>query len=126
MSIRRLGGAFGGKIVRASMVSTACALAAYKVKKPVKMWLTLEQNMAIIGKRYPLSCDYEIAINGDGILQYLDSKIYYDYGIGDNEPVMFLLLETMEAIYTCDTFQVDGFTTRSDMHSACFTRSPGD
>ncbi|CAH0562394.1 unnamed protein product [Brassicogethes aeneus] len=123
--IRRLGGAFGSKIFRAAMVSTACALAAYKIKKPVKMWLTLEQNVAIIGKRNPLWADYEIGVDENGVIQYLDNTVYYDYGCGNNEPSMYMLINILEAYYNSDTFQVNSFTTRSDMHAAAYCRSPG-
>nr|CAI5857536.1 unnamed protein product [Callosobruchus analis] len=71
VTVRRLGGGFGAKISRSALLSTAAALAAYKLRRPVKIWLPFITNMNLMGKRYPLLCRYEVAVNAQGVIQYL-------------------------------------------------------
>ena len=58
--VRRLGGAYGGKISRATQIATACAIAAYTVGKPVRMQLDLATNMTMVGGRLPYYCKYKV------------------------------------------------------------------
>lgn len=59
--MRRLGGGFGGKISRSALISSACALAAHKLHRPVRLVMSLETNMAAVGKRYSAAFDYEVS-----------------------------------------------------------------
>jgi len=56
-----LGGGYGGKISRSSLISTACALAAHKLQRPVRLVMNMETNMAAIGKRLSAAFDYEVS-----------------------------------------------------------------
>ncbi|XP_018565775.1 indole-3-acetaldehyde oxidase-like [Anoplophora glabripennis] len=125
VKVKRLGGAFGAKIVRNSLVSTAAAVAAYKLKKPVKIWMPLETNMSVIGKRYPLTSDYEVATDENGVIQYLHNTFYYDHGCGSNEPVMYLLYDTYFGLYNTETWYTNANIVNTDMHASCYTRAPG-
>ncbi|KAJ8952857.1 hypothetical protein NQ314_007463 [Rhamnusium bicolor] len=123
--VRRLGGAYGAKIMRNSLVSTAAALAAYKLNKPVKMWMPLEKNMDVIGKRYPLMTDYEIGVNDKGVIQYLKADLYSDFGVGGNEPMNSLLLDLFENVYDIRTWLFSTYLINTDTPANCFTRAPG-
>jgi len=61
VSVRRLGGAYGAKISKASHVAAACAVAAEVTGKPVRVVLDLETNMKMIGKRLPYLAKYEVS-----------------------------------------------------------------
>ncbi|KAL0460861.1 UNVERIFIED_CONTAM: Indole-3-acetaldehyde oxidase [Sesamum latifolium] len=50
---RRLGGGFGGKILKAMTVATACALAAHKLRRPVRSYLDRKTDMIIAGGKTP-------------------------------------------------------------------------
>ncbi|XP_039832660.1 indole-3-acetaldehyde oxidase-like isoform X2 [Panicum virgatum] len=51
---RRVGGGFGGKAMKAMHVACACAVAAFKLQRPVKMYLDRKTDMIIAGgfKKY--------------------------------------------------------------------------
>ena len=59
--MRRLGGAFGGKMFKASYVAAACSVAANKVQRPVRLVLDLETNMELMGKRTPHYYKYHVS-----------------------------------------------------------------
>ena len=61
IKVRRLGGGYGAKISRNALISTACALAAHKLHRPVRLVMNLETNMAAIGKRFNAAFDYEVS-----------------------------------------------------------------
>jgi len=61
IKVRRLGGGYGGKISRSTLISTACALAAHKLHRPVRLVMNMETNMAAIGKRCSAAFDYEVS-----------------------------------------------------------------
>ena len=58
--MKRLGGAYGGKIYNPNSCATAAAVAAQKLKRPVRLWLNLEDNMKMLGKRNPYVFDYKV------------------------------------------------------------------
>jgi xanthine dehydrogenase/oxidase len=60
MSVRRLGGGYGGKITRPSQFAGACAVASQKLNKAVRLVLPLTANMEIAGKRFGLRNEYEV------------------------------------------------------------------
>ena len=77
IKVRRLGGGFGGKISRSALISSACALAAHKLHRPVRLVMSLETNMAAIGKRYSAAFDYEVS---DDKVPSLMSVICFELG----------------------------------------------
>ncbi|KAJ8985873.1 hypothetical protein NQ317_006247 [Molorchus minor] len=123
--VRRLGGSFGAKIIRSALISSATALAAYKLKQPVKLWMPLETNMSVIGKRYPVYSHYEVTLDEKGVIQNLKNKFYYDQGSGGNEAVMFLTCDTYLGTYNTDTWYTDANIVNTDMHPSCYIRAPG-
>ena len=58
--MKRLGGAYGAKITLPIHLATAGAVAANKVNKPVRIWMPLEDNMKMLGKRNPYLFDYKV------------------------------------------------------------------
>ncbi len=61
ISVRRLGGAYGGKIELPTAVAAATAVAATALKRPVRLWMPLEHNMRMFGKRNPYVFDYKVS-----------------------------------------------------------------
>merc|ERR1719410_1365407 len=50
ITVKRLGGAYGAKITLPIHLATAAAVAANKMKRPVRLWMPLEDNMKMFGK----------------------------------------------------------------------------
>ncbi|MDI9331244.1 MAG: xanthine dehydrogenase molybdopterin binding subunit [Alphaproteobacteria bacterium] len=63
---RRMGGGFGGKEGNASIFSQSAALAAFKLKLPVKLRVNRDDDMTITGKRHDFRIDYEVGFDERG------------------------------------------------------------
>ncbi len=75
----RLGGGFGGKEDQAAMWASMAALAAFKLKCPVKCMPHRMEDMRMTGKRNPYKSDYKIGLSEDlKIIAY--EAIYYQNG----------------------------------------------
>jgi xanthine dehydrogenase molybdopterin-binding subunit B len=60
VTVRRLGGGYGGKISRPAQIAAACAIAAHKLGKPVRHVMSLRTNMEAMGKRPPYVHTYKV------------------------------------------------------------------
>jgi len=65
---RRLGGGFGGKETQAGHLAVWAAVAAAKVKRPVKLRLDRDDDFMITGKRHPFSYEYTVGFDDTGRL----------------------------------------------------------
>lgn len=83
--MRRLGGAYGAKISRSAQIACACALASHKLNRPARFILSIESNMISVGKRYSTKQEYEVGVNNNGRIQYLNSTHWGNAGCSFNE-----------------------------------------
>jgi xanthine dehydrogenase/oxidase len=60
LTVRRLGGGYGGKLFKPSLPAAAAAVAAKVTGRPVRLVMDLETNMRMIGKRLPYMTTYEV------------------------------------------------------------------
>ncbi|MDD5478570.1 xanthine dehydrogenase molybdopterin binding subunit [Rhodoferax sp.] len=65
---RRMGGGFGGKETQAGHLAVWAAVAAHKLKKPVKLRLDRDDDFMITGKRHPFTYDYTAGFDDTGRL----------------------------------------------------------
>ena len=65
---RRMGGGFGGKETQAGHLAVWAAIAANKVKRPVKLRLDRDDDFLITGKRHPFEYEYKAGFDDTGRL----------------------------------------------------------
>ena len=80
VDVTRIGGGFGGKEDQANAWAAMCALAAYKLQKPVKYVLSRIDDMAMTGKRHPYSTDFKIGLNADLKIIAFEADYYQNAG----------------------------------------------
>lgn len=78
--VKRIGGGFGGKETRASVLAVPVAVAAYKLKKPVRAVLDREEDMQVTGYRHPILTKYKVAFNDDGKIIGVIYNVYVNAG----------------------------------------------
>ncbi|MCV4593224.1 molybdopterin-dependent oxidoreductase, partial [Escherichia coli] len=67
-----MGGGFGGKETRSTVVSTAVALAAHKTGRPVRCMLDRDEDMLITGGRHPFLAKYKVGFMKTGTVVALE------------------------------------------------------
>ena len=80
VDVLRLGGGFGGKEDQASAWACMTALAAFKLKRPVKLILGRQEDIRMTGKRHPYSSDYKIGLTKDGKILAYEVTFYQNAG----------------------------------------------
>nr|QIA97582.1 aldehyde oxidase 3 [Ostrinia furnacalis] len=123
--VRRIGGGFGGKISRNVQASTACALVAKKMNLPCRFVLPLQTNLTIAGRRLPCQCDYEVGVDKEGKIQYLNAKIIEDDGCSHNENILAYTVGGFPNCYDVSTYNVTTAAVLTDLPSNTFARAPG-
>lgn len=78
--VQRIGGAFGGKETRTSVLSNAASVAALKLGVPIKLTLDRKTDMTMQGQRHPLYSKYKIAFDDEGIIHAMNVEFFFDCG----------------------------------------------
>ncbi|WP_034292194.1 xanthine dehydrogenase molybdopterin binding subunit [Herbaspirillum sp. RV1423] len=63
---RRMGGGFGGKESQSALWACAAAVAAVRLRRPVKLRADRDDDMIVTGKRHCFAYDYDIGYDDDG------------------------------------------------------------
>lgn len=80
VDVLRLGGGFGGKEDQATHWAVMAALAAKKLKSPVKIILPRQEDMRLTGKRHPYSSDFKIGLDKNGKILAYEVTFYQNAG----------------------------------------------
>jgi xanthine dehydrogenase large subunit len=80
VDVLRLGGGFGGKEDQATAWACMSALAAFKLKRPVKLILGRQEDIRMTGKRHPYSSDFKIGLTKDGKILAYEVQFYQNAG----------------------------------------------
>ncbi len=73
-----LGGGFGSKCD--ATIEFLLAVAAYNLRRPVKITLSRRESLQVSTKRHPYRMDYEVGATREGELVYVDAKLLSDAG----------------------------------------------
>ncbi|KAK6752647.1 hypothetical protein RB195_003825 [Necator americanus] len=74
VKVKRIGGGFGGKESTGPLLSVPAAIAARKLRKPIRVTLERFDDMAITGTRHPFRFNYKVAIDSSG--KFCDYEVY--------------------------------------------------
>jgi xanthine dehydrogenase large subunit len=77
---RRMGGGFGGKETQAGHLAVWSALAAQKLKRPVKLRFDRDDDFMITGKRHPFNYEYTVGFDDTGRLCGLELMLAVNCG----------------------------------------------
>lgn len=117
VDVLRLGGGFGGKETQATTWAALAALAAFKLKKPVKLILSRREDLCMTGKRHPYSSDFKIGLSHDGKILAYEVFFYQNAGaFADVSPAVLgrTLLHVTNS-YFIPNVKATGFCCRTNM-----------
>jgi xanthine dehydrogenase/oxidase len=125
--VRRIGGGFGGKQFRSGFISAATAVAAWVVSLPVRVSLTRNEDMALVGKRHPFLGEYAVSVNDEGLIQAMRLDLVSNGGcsLDCSFPVMNLAQQHADCCYFVPTFKTTGKVARTNNASNTAMRTFG-
>ncbi|CAH8309412.1 unnamed protein product [Eruca vesicaria subsp. sativa] len=124
---RRLGGGFGGKAIKSMPVATACALAAQKLQRPVRIYLNRKTDMITVGGRHPMKITYSVGFRSDGKFTALEATVSIDAGIDvDVSPILPYNLVNSLKKYDWGALSFDIKVCKTNRPSRTSLRAPGE
>jgi xanthine dehydrogenase large subunit len=126
-TVRRLGGAFGGKESQAAPFAAMAALVALRTKRPARLVLNKDEDMIATGKRHAFKCFYKVAFNGKGKIIGLNADLYANAGPYTDLSIAILeraLLHADNAYHIPHAF-IQGRICRTNIQSATAYRGFG-
>ncbi|XP_019239887.1 PREDICTED: indole-3-acetaldehyde oxidase-like [Nicotiana attenuata] len=124
---RRVGGGFGGKAVRAMPVSTACALAAFKLQRPVRIYVNRKTDMIMAGGRHPMKITYSVGFKSNGKITALHLDVLINAGIiEDVSPIIPSNFIGALKKYDWGALSFDIKVCKTNLTSKSAMRGPGE
>jgi xanthine dehydrogenase large subunit len=116
---RRMGGGFGGKESQSALFSTAAALAANHVKRPVKLRPDRDDDMVITGKRHDFVYHYDIGYTSDGAITALKVDFISRAGFSADlsGPVMTRAMCHVDNAYYINDIELHGYCAKTNTQS---------
>ncbi|KAJ4724641.1 putative Aldehyde oxidase [Melia azedarach] len=127
MITRRIGGGFGGKAIKAMYVSTVCALAAHKLRRPVRIYVNRKTDMIMAGGRHPMKINYSVGFKSNGKITALQLNILVDAGMcTDISPIMPHNILSALKKYDWGALDSDVKVCKTNLPSRTAVRAPGE
>nr|XP_045603418.1 xanthine dehydrogenase/oxidase-like [Procambarus clarkii] len=117
--VKRIGGGFGGKETRSSVVSLPICVAAAALGRPVRIMLDRDTDMVVTGGRHPFLCRWRVAFTSQGKLLALEADLYanggcsYDLSSSIVQRAMFFI----DNAYKWEALRVTGYACRTNLPS---------
>lgn len=125
--IEQIGGGFGGKQHRANIVGAQAAVAAYKLRLPVRLAYDRTADMQAVGKRHPYFGEYHVAFTDDGTIKGMRIDLISD--AGDTYDCTFAVMDSsllnIDQSYYIETLQANGKVYRTNKASNTAFRTFG-
>ncbi|KAK2160249.1 hypothetical protein LSH36_137g03000 [Paralvinella palmiformis] len=123
---KRIGGSFGGKVLKV-LVALPVALAAHRLKRPVRCVLDRDTDMQITGGRHPVLAQYKVGVKKSGLVTALELKFYLNAGCTtDMSPaVLDVLCLSFDNCYQIPNVQINGRICKTNLPSNTAMRGFG-
>jgi len=126
VSVRRIGGGFGGKETTFIFAAIATLLAK-KTKKPVKLRCSREDDFLITGKRHDFWNDFQVSFNDFGLIDSLKIKLVSRCGFSPDlsSAVNVRALTHLDGCYFIPNLLVDNYLCKTNTSSSTAFRGFG-
>uniref|UniRef100_A0A674CKV0 Aldehyde oxidase 6 n=1 Tax=Salmo trutta TaxID=8032 RepID=A0A674CKV0_SALTR len=118
--VKRVGGAFGGKVTKTSIIACITSVAAWKTGRAVRCVLERGEDMLITGARHPVLGKHKVGFMNDGRIMAADLHYYANSGNTADESL--LVIEKI-LLHLDNAYNVPNLRGRS---VACKTNLPSN
>ncbi|XP_075175818.1 aldehyde oxidase 1-like, partial [Anomaloglossus baeobatrachus] len=94
--VKRVGGAFGGKITKPGIFACAAAVAAQKNKRPIRCVLERNEDMLMTAGRHPFKGIYKVGFMNDGKIVGADVTFYTNAGCSPDESILVIIVALLK------------------------------
>ncbi|NXK26041.1 AOXB oxidase, partial [Arenaria interpres] len=117
--VKRVGGAFGGKITKPSLFAVIAAVAANKTGRPVRFVLERNMDMLTTGGRHPFFGKYKVGFMNDGRIIAADFQCYINGGCtkDESELVIEYIVLKVDNAYSIPNLRVRGHACKTNLPS---------
>uniref|UniRef100_A0A8D3E3Y3 xanthine dehydrogenase n=1 Tax=Scophthalmus maximus TaxID=52904 RepID=A0A8D3E3Y3_SCOMX len=117
--IKRIGGAFGGKITKTSILASIASVAAWKTNRAVRCVLDRGEDMLITGGRHPLLGRYKVGFMNDGSIVAADIQCYINAGNAVDESIQVTekILLHIDNVYNIPNLRASCAACRTNLPS---------
>ncbi|CAL8306974.1 unnamed protein product [Merluccius merluccius] len=117
--VKRLGGAFGGKVTKTSILAAITSVAAWKTGRAVRCVLERGEDMLITGARHPVLGKYKVGFMKDGRITAADLQYYANAGntVDESPLVVEKMLLHMDNAYNIPNLRGRAVACRTNLPS---------
>ncbi|TMS11619.1 Aldehyde oxidase 1 [Larimichthys crocea] len=117
--VKRMGGAFGGKVTKTAILASITSLAAWKTNRAMRCVLERGEDMLITGGRHPVVGKYKVGFMNDGRIVAADLQYYANAGNTLDESVLVVekILLHMDNAYNIPNLQGHAAACRTNLPS---------
>ncbi|MEO8102982.1 MAG: xanthine dehydrogenase molybdopterin binding subunit [Betaproteobacteria bacterium] len=119
VEVRRMGGGFGGKESQSAQFACLAAVAAMRLRRPVKLRLDRDDDMMITGKRHDFQIAYDVGYDDDGTVRALKIELVSRAGFSADlsGPVMARAVCHVDNAYFLSDVDISGLCARTNTQS---------
>ena len=119
VTCRRMGGGFGGKESQSAVFACIAAIAAAKLRKPVKLRPDRDDDFMVTGRRHCFTHDWSIGHDDEGRILGAQVEMVSRAGFSADlsAPVMARALCHFDNAYWLPNIAIDGFCARTNTQS---------
>jgi len=127
VEVKRCGGGYGGKLSNSILIACATAVAAKKLKAPVRCVMTIDTNMKMLGRRPEYYVPYTVGFDKDGKLKAVKILAYMNGGVSGEETCLTasILLNSIDNVYYSPNFFADAKICKTNTPRSTSVRGPG-
>jgi len=119
VEMRRMGGGFGGKESQSAIFACIAAVAASKLKRPVKLRLDRDDDMSITGKRHAFEFAYDVGYDDDGLIHAARVEMAAQAGFSADlsGPVVTRAVCHFDNAYYLGDVAIDAYSVKTNTQS---------
>ena len=116
---RRMGGGFGGKESQSALFACVAAIAAARLKRPVKLRLDRDDDFMITGKRHDFYYEYDVGFDDSGLIKGLKIELVSrgGYSADLSGPVMSRAICHVDNAYFLSDVDIRGLSAKTNTQS---------